>query len=105
MQKIELDVRLRLSSFGTTPTAIARGAKPGEHLQRVVQEDNQLKDTTVGLKKGRDFSSSKLRDIELLLQQTVEMGPEIKKNEKGLTKHIQTFLYSTEISDRPITAS
>ena len=39
-----------------------------------------------------------MRDIELLLQQAVEADPEIEKDEDGLVKHIQTILYSTEVT-------
>ncbi|KAG7008823.1 hypothetical protein G7Y79_00004g014070 [Physcia stellaris] len=84
---------------GTTPTTTARGARPGgapPANTAVVQENIQLKDTIFGLERERDFYFSKLRDIELLLQQAVEADPEIEKDEEGLVKHIQTILYSTE---------
>ena len=64
----------------------------------MVQENNQLKETIQGLERERDFYFSKLRDIELLLQQAIEADPEIEKDEEGLIKHIQTILYSTEVS-------
>ena len=64
----------------------------------MVQENNQLKETIQGLERERDFYFSKLRDIELLLQQAVEADPELEKDEDGLIKHIQTILYSTEVS-------
>jgi len=64
----------------------------------VIQENNQLKETIQGLERERDFYFSKLRDIELLLQQAVEADPELEKDEEGLIKHIQTILYSTEVS-------
>lgn len=86
---------------GTTPTTTARGARPGgapPANSAVVQENSQLKDTIFGLERERDFYFSKLRDIELLLQQAVEADPEIEKDEEGLVKHIQTILYSTEVS-------
>jgi RP/EB family microtubule-associated protein len=62
----------------------------------LTQENNQLKDTVAGLERERDFYFSKLRDIELLVQQAVEDDPELEKQEDGLIKHIQTILYSTE---------
>jgi len=64
----------------------------------VIQENSQLKETIQGLERERDFYFSKLRDIELLLQQAVEADPELEKDEDGLIKHIQTILYSTEVS-------
>ena len=86
---------------GTTPTTSARGARPGgapPASNAVLQENNQLKETIQGLERERDFYFSKLRDIELLLQQAVEADPEIEKDEDGLVKHIQTILYSTEVT-------
>ena len=64
----------------------------------MIQENNQMKETIQGLERERDFYFSKLRDIELLLQQAVEVDPELEKDEEGLVKHIQTILYSTEVS-------
>jgi RP/EB family microtubule-associated protein len=85
---------------GTTPTtAGARaGAKPavGAASAALQQENNTLKETVVGLERERDFYFSKLRDIELLIQQAVEEDPELEKQEDGLIKQIQTILYSTE---------
>ncbi|EFX00360.1 microtubule associated protein [Grosmannia clavigera kw1407] len=60
------------------------------------QENATLKETVVGLERERDFYFSKLRDIELLIQQAVEEDPELEKQEDGLIKHIQNILYSTE---------
>lgn len=85
---------------GTTPTtgprvgaARAGGGAASAALQ---QENNALKETVVGLERERDFYFSKLRDIELLVQQAVEEDPELEKAEDGLVKQIQTILYSTE---------
>lgn len=84
---------------GTTPT-IGRGvgkvggAGPGSAALQ--QENNTLKETVTGLERERDFYFSKLRDIELLIQEACEADPEIEKQEDGLIKHIQTILYSTE---------
>ena len=64
----------------------------------VVAENTQLKQTVEGLERERDFYFSKLRDIELLVQQAVEQDPEIEKDENGLVKLIQAILYSTEVS-------
>jgi RP/EB family microtubule-associated protein len=85
---------------GTTPTAGPRlGAKVGgggPATAALQAENNTLKETVVGLERERDFYFSKLRDIELLIQQACEEDPEIEKQEDGLIKQIQTILYSTE---------
>lgn len=86
---------------GTTPTTGPRigktvGAGGGAASAALQQENNTLKETVVGLERERDFYFSKLRDIELLIQQAVEEDPELEKQEDGLVKHIQTILYSTE---------
>ncbi len=87
---------------GTTPTPApaARGARTtgGGASAAVMQENAALKETVTGLERERDFYFSKLRDIELLLQQAVEADPEIEKDEDGLIKHIQQILYSTEVT-------
>ena len=88
---------------GTTPTtstaSAVRGARQpaGGPSAVVLAENNQLKQTVEGLERERDFYFSKLRDIELLLQQAVDQDPEIEKAEDGLVKHIQGILYSTEV--------
>lgn len=61
-------------------------------------ENSQLKETITGLERERDFYFSKLRDIELLIQQAMEADPEMDKDEKEILKQIQTILYSTEVS-------
>ncbi|KAI1378437.1 calponin homology domain-containing protein [Hypoxylon crocopeplum] len=83
---------------GTTPTTGPRVAKAGGGAASaaLMQENATLKETVVGLERERDFYFSKLRDIELLIQQAVEEDPEIEKQEDGLIKAIQTILYSTE---------
>ncbi|KAI1326696.1 microtubule associated protein [Xylariaceae sp. FL0255] len=85
---------------GTTPTTAPRlGAKAGgggAASAALLQENATLKETVVGLERERDFYFSKLRDIELLIQQAVEEDPEIEKQEDGLIKSIQAILYSTE---------
>ena len=88
---------------GTTPTTTpgARAARPaagGAASTAVLAENTQLKTTVEGLERERDFYFSKLRDIELLIQQAIEVDPEIEKDEEGLIKHIQSILYSTEVS-------
>lgn len=84
---------------GTTPVGrqpVARSAGGGAASAAILAENNTLKETVGGLERERDFYFSKLRDIELLIQQAVEEDPEIEKDEGGLIKHIQTILYSTE---------
>ncbi|KAH6849672.1 calponin homology domain-containing protein [Chaetomium sp. MPI-CAGE-AT-0009] len=84
---------------GTTPTTGPRagGVKAGGAASAALQqENNTLKETVVGLERERDFYFSKLRDIELLVQQAVDEDPELEKPEDGLVKQIQTILYSTE---------
>lgn len=60
-------------------------------------ENNALKETVAGLERERDFYFSKLRDIELLIQQEMEAKPELEQDENGILKQIQTILYSTEV--------
>ncbi|KAI0127683.1 microtubule associated protein [Xylariales sp. AK1849] len=82
---------------GTTPSGGPRVAAGGGAASAALrQENNTLKETVVGLERERDFYFSKLRDIELLVQQAVEEDPELEKQEDGLVKAIQTILYSTE---------
>lgn len=83
---------------GTTPTTgRPRVAGAGGAGSAALQQENAtLKETVQGLERERDFYFSKLRDIELLVQQACEEDPEIEKQEDGLIKHIQTILYSTE---------
>lgn len=86
---------------GTTPSGGARlgvgKAVGGGAASAALQAENtQLKETVVGLERERDFYFSKLRDIELLVQQAVEEDPELEKQEDGLVKQIQLILYSTE---------
>lgn len=82
---------------GITPSAgprVAKAAGPGTAALQL--ENSTLKETVTGLERERDFYFSKLRDIELLIQQAVDEDPELEKQEDGLVKHIQTILYSTE---------
>ncbi len=86
----------RTTPSASTPAARTRPATGGASAA-VVSENQQLKQTVEGLERERDFYFSKLRDIELLIQQAVEAEPEIEKDE-GLVKAIQQILYSTEVS-------
>ncbi|KAI4259538.1 MAG: hypothetical protein LQ352_000725 [Teloschistes flavicans] len=85
---------------GTTPTTapprrtgVAGGAAASA---AAIQEMNQMKETVAGLERERDFYFSKLRDIELLLQQAIDEDPELDKEENSLIKQVQAILYSTE---------
>ena len=75
---------------------VGLAAAGGASSVQLRQENETLKEAITGLEKERDFYFSKLRDIELLLQNAVESDPELENNENGLVKNIQTILYSTE---------
>jgi len=80
-----------------TPASAGGGsAANGAAVQALQQEKAALTETVAGLERERDFYFSKLRDIELLIQQAMEAEPELEKEEGGLLKQIQTILYSTE---------
>ena len=86
----------------TAPSGTGPGTRPGRPAgggggTAAIQENASLRETIQSLEKERDFYFSKLRDIELLLQQAVEEDPEIEKDEGGLVKLIQNILYSTEV--------
>jgi RP/EB family microtubule-associated protein len=74
-----------------------RTPQSGTASAALAQENNALKETVAGLERERDFYFSKLRDIELLIQQAMEANPELEKDEDGILKQIQTILYSTEV--------
>jgi RP/EB family microtubule-associated protein len=83
------------NSTASRPGAVRTGGQGSAALQN---ENSQLKETVAGLERERDFYFSKLRDIELLVQNAIELDPEIEKDEDGMVKHIQAILYSTEVS-------
>ncbi|KAJ1718454.1 microtubule integrity protein mal3 [Coemansia biformis] len=89
------------------PAGVARGAvRPGSHTALPVgsqQQQAQVQDLTRRVadakvliqtaEKERDFYFTKLREIEVYLQQAeFEAGSELE----SMAKHIQTILYSTE---------
>lgn len=81
---------------GATSVARARTPQSSAQTAALQQENNALKETVAGLERERDFYFSKLRDIELLIQNALEQDPELEK-EDTILKSIQTILYSTEV--------
>ncbi|KAK5136388.1 hypothetical protein LTR08_003514 [Meristemomyces frigidus] len=80
------------------PRATSRqAAGSGGGASMALQQKNaELTETVTGLERERDFYFSKLRDIELLIQQAMEADPALEEDEGSLLKQIQTILYSTE---------
>lgn len=88
-------------TIGSSGPAVGRVGAPratgGAGPSTVLQQENfALKETVAGLERERDFYFSKLRDIELLIQQALEANPEVENEETNLLKQIQAILYSTE---------
>lgn len=83
------------SNSAAPRTRTPLGGGGGAATAALREENNVLKETVAGLERERDFYFSKLRDIELLIQQSMEADPELEKDE-GLLKQIQNILYSTE---------
>ncbi|KAK0363892.1 microtubule integrity protein mal3 [Friedmanniomyces endolithicus] len=82
---------------GTAPRTASRQTGAGGPASTALQQKNaELMETVQGLERERDFYFSKLRDIELLIQQAMENDPALEEEEGGLLKQIQTILYSTE---------
>lgn len=90
---------------GTTPTvSSSRTRTPLGHGGIAANANNialqnevaTLKESVVGLERERDFYFSKLRDIELLLQEAIKEDPELETNPDTLVPKIQQILYSTE---------
>lgn len=84
------------STAGPRSTSRQAGGMASSALQ---QKNAELVETVQGLERERDFYFSKLRDIELLIQQAMEADPVLEEDEGSLLKQIQTILYSTEVSD------
>lgn len=85
---------------GAARTRTPLGGGGGAASAALMQENNLLKETVTGLERERDFYFSKLRDIELLIQQAVDADPELEKEDDShILKQIQAILYSTEVSN------
>ncbi|KAF3928875.1 hypothetical protein ABW20_dc0107507 [Dactylellina cionopaga] len=81
---------------GTTPQiggSRTRTPLGGASTTALQSEIATLKENVTGLERERDFYFSKLRDIELLLQEAVEDNEEDKG---AVIKRVQDILYSTE---------
>lgn len=78
-----------VSTNGTNGTS----AGPTAALTRQL---NEAQESVAGLERERDFYFNKLRDIEVLLQQEVEVRPELEQDPEGLVARLQAILYSTE---------
>ena len=81
--------------------AAGAGAGGGAAAAALQAKNTELMETVQGLERERDFYFSKLRDIELLIQQAMEAEPTLEEDENGILKQIQTILYSTEVSGSP----
>ncbi|KAK5173934.1 microtubule integrity protein mal3 [Saxophila tyrrhenica] len=76
-------------------TSRQTGGIGGGASSALQQKNAELMETVQGLERERDFYFSKLRDIELIIQQAME-EPAIEEHEDSILKQIQTILYSTE---------
>lgn len=88
----------RRTPAAAAPRTTSRQAAPAGASAALQRENNELKESVVGLERERDFYFSKLRDIELLIQEAVEQDPTIDEDENHILKKIQLILYSTEVS-------
>lgn len=77
------------STNGTNGTSAGSAAALTRQL-------NEAQESVAGLERERDFYFNKLRDIEVLLQQEVEVRPELEQDPEGLVARLQAILYSTE---------
>ncbi|KAF1823510.1 uncharacterized protein K489DRAFT_388277 [Dissoconium aciculare CBS 342.82] len=85
------------SAGAAAPRAASRQMGGGVGSSAVLQQKNaELTETVQGLERERDFYFSKLRDIELLIQQAMDADPSLDEDENSLLKQIQAILYSTE---------
>ncbi|EME88126.1 uncharacterized protein MYCFIDRAFT_201409 [Pseudocercospora fijiensis CIRAD86] len=82
--------------FGAAAPRVSSRQAGGPATAALQQKNAELMETVGGLERERDFYFSKLRDIELLIQQAMEADPSLEEDENSLLKQIQTILYSTE---------
>ncbi|KAF2834500.1 hypothetical protein M501DRAFT_589840 [Patellaria atrata CBS 101060] len=88
--------KARAAPISNSAAPRTRTPMGGAQTAALQQEIGALKETVGGLERERDFYFSKLRDIELLIQQAMDADPELEKEDDGLLKQIQNILYSTE---------
>jgi len=83
-------------SGGRTPSGHrAASTQPSEAVQNLQRQLTEMSTHLEGLEKERDFYFAKLRDIEILVQQQVEVL-EREGNDDPVLRDIQKILYSTE---------
>lgn len=86
----------RPAPAASAPRTASRQAAPASGALQA--KNAELMETVQGLERERDFYFSKLRDIELLIQQAMDADPALEEDEGSLLKQIQSILYSTEVS-------
>ncbi|KAG5651459.1 hypothetical protein H0H81_008595 [Sphagnurus paluster] len=89
-------------SGGRTPIGGRRAGstQPNEAVQQLQTQVKELSTHLEGLEKERDFYFEKLRDIEILVQQQIEVLEGEGKDDQTL-RDIQKILYSTEVRSSP----
>lgn len=78
------------------PRASSTPASGGPQTAALQSKVAELTEAVTGLERERDFYFNKLRDIEVMLQQEVELKPELEQEPDGLVGRMQAVLYSTE---------
>jgi len=83
---------------GRTPVSGHRSTstQPNEAVQALQAQLKEMSTHMEGLEKERDFYFAKLRDIEILVQQELEMPDRVESKATEVLKEIQKILYSTE---------